>query len=42
LDGVREFDVEVVNVGSNANANAAHIVDDVATFVAPEVEDVFP
>jgi hypothetical protein len=42
LDGVREFDVKVVNVGSTADANAAHIVDDVAGVVAPEVENALP
>ena len=42
LDGVGEFDVEIINVGSNADANAAHIVDDVAGVVAPEVENALP
>jgi hypothetical protein len=42
LKVVGEFDVKIVNVGSNTDANAAHIVDDVATVVAPEVENASP
>jgi hypothetical protein len=39
LDRVGEFDVKIVNVGSNTDANAAHVVGDVARVVAPEVEN---
>jgi hypothetical protein len=42
LDGVREFDVEVIDIGSDAHANAAHIVDGVVGVVAPKIENALP
>ena len=42
MNRVRKLDVEVVNFGSDADDNAAHIVGDIARAVAPEVKDAFP
>jgi hypothetical protein len=42
LDGVGELHVEVVNIGTDADANATHVVDDVLRVVAPEEENAFP
>jgi hypothetical protein len=42
LDRVREFHVEVINVGMDADTNATYIVGDVPGVVAPEIENVFP
>ena len=42
LNGVGEFDVEVIDVGSDADANAAHVVDDIARAIAPEIKNAFP
>jgi hypothetical protein len=42
LDRVREFYIEVINVGTNADTNATYIVGDVPRIVAPKVEDAFP
>ena len=42
LDGVGEFDVEVVHFGTDADDNAAHIVGDIAGAVAPEIENALP
>jgi hypothetical protein len=42
LNGVREFDVEVVYVGTDGDDNAANIVGDIVRAVAPEIKDAFP
>jgi hypothetical protein len=42
LDRVGEFYVKIVNVGSDSDANSAHIIDDVAGVVALEVENALP
>jgi hypothetical protein len=42
LDRVREFHVEVINVGTDADTNATYIVGDVPRVVAPEIENAFP
>jgi hypothetical protein len=42
LDGVGEFDVEVVDVGTHADNNTAHIVGNVAGAVAAKIQDAFP
>jgi hypothetical protein len=42
LDGVGELHVKIVDIGTDADANATYVVDDVLRVVAPEEEDAFP
>jgi hypothetical protein len=42
LDGVGEFNIEIINVGTDTDTNAAYIVDDVPRVVAPEIENALP
>jgi hypothetical protein len=42
LDGVGEFNVKIIYVEMDADANATYIVDDVPRVVAPEIENAFP
>jgi hypothetical protein len=42
LDGVGELHVKVVDIRTDADANATHVVDDVLRVVAPEEENAFP
>jgi hypothetical protein len=42
LDGFGEFDIEVVDIGMDADNNTAHIVGDIAGAVAAKIEDVLP
>ena len=42
LDRVRKLHVKVINVGTDADTNDTHIVDDVPRVVAPEIENAFP
>jgi hypothetical protein len=41
LDGVGEFHIRIINIRTNADANAAYIVDDVPRVVLPEVKNAF-
>jgi hypothetical protein len=42
LDGVGKLDIKIVYVGSDADENAAYIVDDAVRVVPPEIKDTFP
>jgi hypothetical protein len=42
LDGVGKLNIKIIHIGSDADANAAYIVDGVARVVSPEIKDTFP
>jgi hypothetical protein len=42
LDGIGELNIKIIYVGSDVNARAAYIIDNVARVVAPEIEDTLP
>jgi hypothetical protein len=42
LDGVGELNIKTTYVGSDADANAAYVIDDAARVVPSEIEDTFP
>jgi hypothetical protein len=42
LDGVREFDVKILDVRANANNNTAYVVGDVVGAITAKTEDMLP
>jgi hypothetical protein len=42
LDGIREFDVEVIDVRANTDNDATNIIGDAVGAIAAEAEDAFP